>query len=70
MRTTLKSTGRQPTLLEQMVINNVGLVTKRSPNEAVVIHHISFDEPHRLQLEVERRCPVNGITFQRLLILR
>lgn len=70
MRTTLKSTGRQPTLLEQMVINNVGLFARRSLNETVVIHHISVDEPHQLQLEVERRCPVNGITFQRLLIQR
>ena len=70
MRATMKSTGRQPTLLEQLVINNVDLIARRSLNETIVIHHITTDTPHQLQLEIERRCPVNGIAFQRLLVKR
>lgn len=60
--------GRQPTKLEQLVILNSGIIKKRSDYETIVVHHISKDEPHFLQLEIERRCPMKGIAFERLVI--
>ena len=63
-----RNPGRQPTKLEQLVIRNSGILEKRSNLEVIVVHHITRDEPHFLQLEIERRCPANGIKFERLVI--
>jgi hypothetical protein len=61
----MKGTGRQAMRSEQLML--VSLIEKRSEQEKVVIHHIT-DTPYRLQMEIERRCPVNGITFERIIL--
>lgn len=58
-------TGRQATRSQQLLLQT--LLTKRSKGEIIVIHHIT-DTPYYLQLEVERRCPVFGIKFERVIL--
>lgn len=60
------SIGRQPTRIEQLLISNT-LVTKRTPEEVIVVHHLT-DARYKVQLEIERRCPVNGIKFERIVL--
>lgn len=38
----------------------------RSDQEVVVVHHVLEDTGLRLLLQLERRCPVNGICFERV----
>lgn len=57
--------GYQATKSQQILL--ASLVEKRSVNEVIVIHHVA-DLPHILQLEVEFRCPINGIKFERIII--
>lgn len=42
-------------------------MTKREPNEYVIVHHVT-DLPNHLQLEVERRSTTLGIWFERIII--
>ena len=58
-------TGRQALRSEQLLL--AGLMTKRSPEEIIVVHHIT-DTHYKLQLEIERRCPVFGIKFERIVL--
>ena len=41
------------------------LIPRRSPEEVLVLHHVT-DTPTKLQIELERRCPVNGVKFERV----
>ena len=58
-------TGRQALRSEQVLLSK--LISLRSEKETIVIHHIT-DTHYRLQLEVERRCPINGIAFERIVL--
>lgn len=58
-------TGRQATRSQQLLLQQ--LLTKRSKEEIIIIHHVT-DTPYRLQLEVERRCPIFGIKFERVIL--
>ena len=61
--------GRQPSRSEQLLIRPL-IGWKWSEEETVVIHHITEDTAHRLQLEIERRFESNGKTvckFERIL---
>jgi hypothetical protein len=57
--------GKQATRSQQLLLR--ALVTPRSWREQIVIHHVT-DTPFRLQLEIERRCPINGIKFERIIL--
>jgi len=64
----IKFPGRQPSrsevlLLTPLIKKPVGLY-----DEIIIIHHISEDTNKKLQLEVERRCPVRGISFERIIL--
>ena len=50
--------GKQCTRSQQLLLTP--LIVKQD-NEVVVIHHVTEDTPHKLQLEIERR--VNGRCF-------
>lgn len=56
--------GHQATRSQQLLL--APLIRKRSPDERIVIHHVTQDTPHVLRLEVERQCPVHGMKFERL----
>lgn len=58
--------GHQATRSQQLLLTP--LITKRSADEVIVIHHITQDKPHVTQLEIERRCPKNGIKMERLFL--
>ena len=58
-------TGKQATRSQQLVLQS--LLTKRSDGEIIIIHHV-IDTIYFLQLEVERRCPVFGIKFERVIL--
>ena len=58
--------GHQATKSQQLLLTP--LIAKRSPDERIVVHHVTQDKPHVLQLEVERQCPVNGMKFERLFL--
>jgi hypothetical protein len=60
-----KPTGRQATRSQQLLLQT--LLPKRSDGEIIVIHHVT-DTVYYLQLEVERRCPVFGIKFERVIL--
>lgn len=60
-----KNTGHQAKRSEQLLF--LSLIPKRSDDEKIVIHHVT-DTFYKLQLEVERRCPVNGIKFERIVL--
>ena len=62
----IKTPGKQATRSQQLILAQ--LITKREPNEVIVIHHITCDTPHRLQLEVERRSQFCGIAFERIVL--
>jgi hypothetical protein len=64
----IKHPGRQPTRAEQLFGNFACLVTKRSPEEVIIVHHVTEDTPKRLQMEVERRCPKHGLKFERIVL--
>ena len=42
------------------------LIRLRHPGEKILIHHVTEDSPVRLVLEVERRHPRYGCTFDRI----
>lgn len=54
--------GRQPTRSEQLLLNPL-IDRTWVADEHVVIHHITEDTAHCLQLEIERRFQYNGKTF-------
>jgi hypothetical protein len=58
--------GHQATRSQQLLLTP--LIFKRSEHEVIVIHHVTQDKPHVLQLEIERRCPFNGITMERVFL--
>ena len=58
-------TGRQATRSQQLLLAT--LLPKRSPDEVIVIHHVT-DTFYKLQLEVERRCPIHGVKFERVIL--
>ena len=58
-------TGKQATRSQQLVLGQ--LIEKRSIDEKIIIHHVT-DTFYKLQLEVERRCPINGIIFERIVL--
>ena len=60
-----KNTGHQATRSQQLLLQT--LLTKRSDGEIIIIHHVT-DTIYYLQLEVERRCPHNGIKFERVIL--
>jgi hypothetical protein len=60
-----KATGKQATRSQQLLLAT--LLSKRSPDEVIVIHHVT-DTAYMLQLEVERRCPIHGIKFERVIL--
>lgn len=62
--TVIKPPGKQATMSQQLLLAT--LIQKRSAGEVCVIHHITQDDPDKLQMEVERRCPVNGLAFERI----
>lgn len=59
-------TGKQATRSQQLVFVQL-LLTKRSEMERITIHHVT-DTVHKLQLEVERACPVHGMKFERIIL--
>lgn len=61
--------GWEPTMSQQLMLSSFFFPERRSSEEKVIIHHV-IDTPHLLQMEVERRCPTHGITFERRVILR
>jgi hypothetical protein len=61
----IKRPGRQPTYSERRLFTS--WVEKIHPDEKTIIHHVTEDMVHRLQLEIERRSP-DGITFERLVL--
>jgi hypothetical protein len=60
-----RNVGKQATRSQQLMLQT--LIPKRSVNEVIVIHHVT-DTHYKLQLEIERRCPVNGIKFERVIL--
>lgn len=62
----IKFPGQQATRSQQLLFAN--LIEKRSADEQIVVHHVTQDNTRVLQLEVERRCPVNGLAFQRIIL--
>lgn len=62
----IQTPGHQATRSQQLLLTP--LIEKRSENEVIVIHHVTQDKPHVLQLEIERRCPLNGIKMERLFL--
>jgi len=61
--------GWEPTMSQQLMLAAFFFPSRRSPEEKVIIHHV-IDTPRLLQMEVERRCPIHGITFERHIIRR
>lgn len=57
----IKQPGRAPTRSEKLLLTPL-IQRKYYPayQEAVVIHHITEDTTHRLQLEIERRVGRDG----------
>lgn len=60
-----KDLGQQATKLDQLLI--APLVKKRSMEDVVIIHHV-INGLYETQLEIERRCPINGIAFERVVL--
>jgi hypothetical protein len=60
-----KPTGRQALRSEQLLL--ASLIPVKLPGEKIIIHHIT-DTHFKLQLEIERRCPVFGISFERIIL--
>ena len=58
-------TGHQATRGEQLMLKQ--LVPVRSDCDIIVIHHVT-DTVRHLQLEVERRDPIHGIDFIRVIL--
>jgi hypothetical protein len=65
MKTTKYDTGKKAIRSQQLLL--MPLITKRSVEEVIVIHHVT-DNAQKLQLEIERRCPINGLKFERLFL--
>lgn len=63
--------GRQPSVSEQHMYSAFfyPIGSRRSPGEKIIIHHL-IDSTFLLQMEVERRCPIHGITFERFVLKR
>jgi hypothetical protein len=61
----IKRPGRQPTYSERRLFTS--WILKKHPKEKIIIHHVTEDSVHRLQLEIERRGPTK-ITFERLIL--
>lgn len=38
------------------------------PDQQIVVHHVLKDTPTELYVQIEQRCPVDGITFARVWI--
>lgn len=57
-------TGKQATWSQQRTL--LQFVPVMCGCERVIIHHVT-DGPRRMQLEIERRCPVHGIKFERVI---
>ena len=56
---------RQPTMIEQLVLQNI--LAQSYPTSKIIVHHISKNTPHFLQLEVEIATG-QQIKFERLFI--
>ena len=59
----IADTGHQALRSQQLLLAT--LIPRKSLYETVVVHHIK-DGYHVSQLEIERRSPKNGITFERI----
>ena len=59
------NTGAKSTRLQQLLLPL--LFTKRSEGEVIIVHHVT-DDTMKLQLEVERNCPINGLKFERVIL--
>ena len=57
--------GYNPVMSEQLLYSHI--LTNKSKNEKIIVHHVSKNTPSILQLEVERRSK-SGITFERIVI--
>jgi hypothetical protein len=64
-----KDHGWEPTMSQQHMFSSYFFPERRSELEKIIIHHVT-DTPHILQMEVERRCPINGIKFERFILKR
>jgi len=62
----IKKPGRQPSRSEQLLLR--GLIKKvYGPDVGVIVHHITEDTPHKLQLEVEWQTHL-GPRFERIFL--
>lgn len=62
----IKKPGRQPSRIEQLLLQDL-LLRDHEPGVGVVVHHITEDTPHKLQLEVEWKKPF-GPRFERIFL--
>lgn len=60
--------GYRPTRSQQLFLAQKAheKLGHRSESEVLVVHHVLQDTPLKLHLQVERRCPVFGISFDRV----